>query len=239
MIYLFDDYTLNTELYELRHAGTPCPLEPQVLDILLYLIQHRNRLVTRQALLDHVWPERFITETTLDHRLMQARQAIGDSGQTQRRIKTLRGRGYRFVAAVEERLAPACHARHNAVLLQEGVDMVCRRDGRWRTPRTDTTSQALPTTTGQRVPAAVGPPAVLVGRANSRCTASVQSCGWRSLPRRDERPQRWSRPMPGRGPGRSLLPASPGYCPTAARQILGTAGCHEPESAAAAPGQAC
>ena len=103
MIYLFDDYTLNTEIYELRHAGTPCPLEPQVLDMLLYLIQHRNRLVTRQELLDHVWPERFITETTLDHRLMQARQAIGDSGQTQRRIKTLRGRGYRFVAAVEER----------------------------------------------------------------------------------------------------------------------------------------
>src|SRR5215510_909297 len=85
MLYLFDDYALDTQLYELRHAGVPCPLEPQ--------------------LLEHVWPERFISETTLDHRVMQVRQAIGDSGQTQRRIQTLRGRGYRFVGAVEERTA--------------------------------------------------------------------------------------------------------------------------------------
>ena len=50
MMYLFDDYTLHTELYELRYAGAPCPLEPQVLDILLYLIQHRDRVVTREEL---------------------------------------------------------------------------------------------------------------------------------------------------------------------------------------------
>src|SRR5262247_2720250 len=102
MLYLFDDYALDTQLYELRHAGVPCPLEPQVLAILLYLLQHRDRLITRQELLEHVWPERFISETTLDHRVMQVRQAIGDSGQTQRRIQTLRGRGYRFVGVVEE-----------------------------------------------------------------------------------------------------------------------------------------
>jgi DNA-binding winged helix-turn-helix (wHTH) protein len=105
MLYLFDDYTLDTELYELRHAGAACPLEPQVLDILLYLIQHRDRVVTRQELLEYVWPKRFISEATLDHRLMQVRQAIGDSGQAQQRIHTRRGRGYRFVGAVEERLA--------------------------------------------------------------------------------------------------------------------------------------
>jgi DNA-binding winged helix-turn-helix (wHTH) protein/tetratricopeptide (TPR) repeat protein len=105
MLYLFDDYALDTQLYELRHAGVPCPLEPQVLAILLYLLQHRDRLITRQELLEHVWPERFISETTLDHRVMQVRQAIGDSGQAQRRIQTLRGRGYRFVGAVEERTA--------------------------------------------------------------------------------------------------------------------------------------
>src|SRR5262249_32594523 len=98
-----DDYTLDTQLYELRHAGALCPLEPQVFAILCYLIAHRERVVTRQELLEHVWPERFISETTLDHRVMQARQAIGDSGQTQRCIHTLRGRGYRFVGTVEER----------------------------------------------------------------------------------------------------------------------------------------
>jgi DNA-binding winged helix-turn-helix (wHTH) protein/predicted ATPase len=102
MLYLFDDYILDTQLYELRHAGAPYPLEPQVFAVLHYLIQHRDRVVTRQELLEHVWPERFISEATLDHRVMEARQAIGDSGQTQRRIHTLRGRGYRFVGAVEE-----------------------------------------------------------------------------------------------------------------------------------------
>jgi DNA-binding winged helix-turn-helix (wHTH) protein len=112
MMYLFDDYTLHTELYELRYAGAPCPLEPQVLDILLYLIQHRDRVVTREELLEHVWPERFISEATLDHRIMEARQAIGDSGQRQCRIKTLRGRGYRFVASVEERPVAGPQAGH-------------------------------------------------------------------------------------------------------------------------------
>ena len=101
-MYLFDDYTLDIQLYELRHAGVLCPLEPQVFDILLHLIQHRDRVVSREELLEHVWPERFISEATLDHRVMEARQAIGDSGQRQGRIKTLRGRGYRFVASVEE-----------------------------------------------------------------------------------------------------------------------------------------
>ena len=94
MLYLFEDYILDTQLYELRHAGVPCPLEPQVFAVLHYLIQHRGRVVTRQELLEHIWPERFISESTLDHRLMQARQALGDSGQQQRYIQTLRGRGY-------------------------------------------------------------------------------------------------------------------------------------------------
>jgi DNA-binding winged helix-turn-helix (wHTH) protein len=58
MLYLFDDFTLDTQLYELRHAGALCPLEPQVFAILRYLIQHRDRVVTRQELLEHIWPER-------------------------------------------------------------------------------------------------------------------------------------------------------------------------------------
>ena len=69
MLYLFDDYMLDTQLYELRHAGALCPLEPQVFAVLHYLIQHRDRVVTRQELLEHVWPERFISEATLDHRV--------------------------------------------------------------------------------------------------------------------------------------------------------------------------
>jgi len=87
MLYEFADYTLDTQRYELRHAGVLSGIEPQVFDILAYLLAHHDRVVTRQELLEHVWPARFISETTLDHRLMQARQVIGDSGQRQRFIK--------------------------------------------------------------------------------------------------------------------------------------------------------
>jgi class 3 adenylate cyclase/DNA-binding winged helix-turn-helix (wHTH) protein/tetratricopeptide (TPR) repeat protein len=103
MLYIFGDYELDTRLYELRHAGKPCNIEPQVFDVLAYLIQHRDGLVTKEELLEHVWPEQFISETVLNNRIMAARRAIGDSGRTQHCIRTVRGRGYRFVAAMQER----------------------------------------------------------------------------------------------------------------------------------------
>jgi class 3 adenylate cyclase/predicted ATPase/DNA-binding winged helix-turn-helix (wHTH) protein len=103
MIYVFGDYELDTRLYELRCAGQPCKLEPQVFDVLAYLMAHRDRVVTKHELLDNLWPNQFISEVTLNHRLMEARKAIGDSGRAQRCIKTLHGRGYRFIAAVQER----------------------------------------------------------------------------------------------------------------------------------------
>jgi DNA-binding winged helix-turn-helix (wHTH) protein len=100
MRYVFADYELDTQLYELRHAGQPCPLEPQVFNVLLYLIQHRDRVVTRDELLAQLWPNQFISEVTLNHRVMAARKAIGDSGRAQRCIQTLHRRGYRFIAEV-------------------------------------------------------------------------------------------------------------------------------------------
>ena len=100
MIYRFEDYELDTGLFELRHHGQPCKLEPQVFTVLAYLIEHRNRVVTKDELLDHVWPEQFVSEVTLHHRLMAARKAVGDSGRAQRCIKTLHGRGYHFIAEV-------------------------------------------------------------------------------------------------------------------------------------------
>ncbi|MEE8302820.1 MAG: AAA family ATPase, partial [Candidatus Tectomicrobia bacterium] len=105
MIYVFEDYELDSQLYELRRAGQPCKLEPQVFNVLTYLIQHRDRVVTKHELLENLWPNQFISEVTLNSRLMTARKAIGDSGREQRCIKTLHGRGYRFIAPVEERVA--------------------------------------------------------------------------------------------------------------------------------------
>jgi DNA-binding winged helix-turn-helix (wHTH) protein len=115
--------------YERRHAGALCPLEPQVFAILCYLIAHRERVVTRRELLEHVWPERFISETTLDHRVMQARQAIGDSGQTQRRIHTLRGRSYRFVGTVGERTVASATPSWRSCT--SGMQPHARGSGRW------------------------------------------------------------------------------------------------------------
>jgi class 3 adenylate cyclase/DNA-binding winged helix-turn-helix (wHTH) protein/tetratricopeptide (TPR) repeat protein len=110
MRYAFGDYELDTQLYELRHAGQGCPLEPQVFDVLVYLVQHRDRVVSKDELLDRLWPAQFISDAVLHTRIMAARKAVGDSGQTQRVIKTLRGRGYRFVAPVQERVRDAPEA---------------------------------------------------------------------------------------------------------------------------------
>ncbi|MGI9302988.1 MAG: winged helix-turn-helix domain-containing protein [Gammaproteobacteria bacterium] len=103
MIYTFGKHELDTRLFELRHAGKQCPLEPRVFDVLAYLLKHRDRVVTKQELLDEIWYGRIVCESTLTHSLMQARKAIRDCGRQQRLIQTVHGRGYRFVGEVRER----------------------------------------------------------------------------------------------------------------------------------------
>jgi DNA-binding winged helix-turn-helix (wHTH) protein len=108
MRYVFGDYTLNTECYELRHAGVRIPLRPKVFQLLAYLIIHRDRVVLKDELVEHVWPNQFIGDTALKSCMMAARKAVGDTGRTQRVIETLHGHGYRFVAAVtiEDQASP-------------------------------------------------------------------------------------------------------------------------------------
>src|SRR5690242_8120012 len=105
MRYRFGDVVLDTDTYELRTAGGPVDVEPQVFDVLVHLLSQRARVVPKDELLDAVWGDRFVSESALTTRIKQARQAVGDSGQAQRVIKTVHGRGYRFVADVDE-LAP-------------------------------------------------------------------------------------------------------------------------------------
>jgi DNA-binding winged helix-turn-helix (wHTH) protein len=88
MIYAFGEYALDTQRYELRCAGELLKIEPQVFNVLAYLMQHRDRTVTRQELLEQLWPEQFISDAVLSYRMMTARKAIGDSGRTQRIIAT-------------------------------------------------------------------------------------------------------------------------------------------------------
>jgi DNA-binding winged helix-turn-helix (wHTH) protein len=103
MIYSFDGYELDLQRYELRYLGHVVKLEPQVFNVLAYLIQHRHRVVTKDELVEHVWAGRLVSETTLTSRMMAARRVVGDRGREQRVIQTSHGRGYRFIAAVEER----------------------------------------------------------------------------------------------------------------------------------------
>jgi tetratricopeptide (TPR) repeat protein len=78
------------------------PVEPQVFDVLAYLVRHRDRVVPKTELLDEVWGDRFVSESALTSRIKSVRRAIGDTGRDQRVIKTIHGRGYRFVADVAE-----------------------------------------------------------------------------------------------------------------------------------------
>lgn len=100
VLFRFAEYTLDSQRRELRRGGVLRSLEPQVFDVLLFLIQHRHRVVARQELLTAVWRGRNVSEAALDTRISAARNAIGDNGVEQRLIRTLRGKGFRFVASV-------------------------------------------------------------------------------------------------------------------------------------------
>jgi DNA-binding winged helix-turn-helix (wHTH) protein/tetratricopeptide (TPR) repeat protein len=98
----FGDCELSVERIELRRAGQIIDLEPQVFDVLAYLLRHRERMVPKTELLDQIWGNRFVSESALSSRIKSARRAVGDTGRDQRIIKTIYGRGYRFVADANE-----------------------------------------------------------------------------------------------------------------------------------------
>ena len=93
---------VDPDKLELRRDGVIVPLEPQAFDVLVYLVRHRERLVSKEELMDQVWGGRFVTESAVTSRIKQVRRAVGDDGTEQKVIRTLHGRGYRFVADVTE-----------------------------------------------------------------------------------------------------------------------------------------
>ena len=100
-VYRFAGCELDLGQFELRRDGSVVHVEPQVVEVLAHLLEHRDRMVSRGELLEAVWGDRFVSESALSSRLMQARRAVGDDGHRQAVIATVHGRGYRFVAAVE------------------------------------------------------------------------------------------------------------------------------------------
>lgn len=105
MRFAFDEYTIDVSRRELRRGQIAVRLEPQVFDLLVYLIRNRSHVVSRDDLISDVWDGRIVSESTLNSRVAAARRAIGDSGAEQRMIKTLARKGFIFVAEVERREA--------------------------------------------------------------------------------------------------------------------------------------
>lgn len=99
----FDGFVLDVARYELRHHGVSIPMEPQVFDVMTHLVINHYRMVTKSELFDTVWGGRFVSEAALTSRIKMARRVLGDDGESQRYIRTIRGRGYRFVGTIDER----------------------------------------------------------------------------------------------------------------------------------------
>jgi TolB-like protein/DNA-binding winged helix-turn-helix (wHTH) protein/Flp pilus assembly protein TadD len=98
----FADFEINVARQELRRAGAIVHIEPQVFDLLVHLIRNRDRIVSKDELIDVIWHGRIVSEATLSSRVSAARRALGDSGNDQSFIRTLHKRGFRFVGDVDD-----------------------------------------------------------------------------------------------------------------------------------------
>ena len=107
MIYHFDECAYDASRGELRRAGELVNAEPQALRVLLYLLEHRDRLVSRDELLEQCWPDAYVSDNALTSCLRRVRRAIGQTNSGQHLIQTLHRRGYRFVGEVSEIAEPA------------------------------------------------------------------------------------------------------------------------------------
>jgi TolB-like protein/tetratricopeptide (TPR) repeat protein len=102
MLYRFETFELDTQRRELRNAGKTIAVEPQVFDLLEYLVRNRERVVSKDDIIASVWGGRVVSDSTLTSRINSVRSAVGDTGAAQRLLKTMRRRGIRFVGAVTQ-----------------------------------------------------------------------------------------------------------------------------------------
>lgn len=109
MIFHFDQYTINAETFEAFRNGERLRAEPQVLDLLIFLLQNRHRVVTKEEVFEVVWKGRLVADATLASRMRAVRQLIDDDGLRQRFIQTIRGRGFRFVHEVRAEQVTDAH----------------------------------------------------------------------------------------------------------------------------------
>jgi len=104
--YRFGDYSLDCDRRELRRGSALIAMEPQVFDLLVYLVQNRDRVVSKDDLFTAVWHGRIVSESTLTSRINAVRKAVGDSGEQQALIRTIARKGFRFVGAISDPAGP-------------------------------------------------------------------------------------------------------------------------------------
>jgi len=102
MKYVFDRFSIDAAAREMLASGAPVPVEPKVLDLLIRLIELRDRVVSKDELVEAVWNGRIISDAAISSAVSAARKAHGDDGHRQRYVKTLHGRGFRFVGPAVE-----------------------------------------------------------------------------------------------------------------------------------------
>jgi TolB-like protein/class 3 adenylate cyclase/Tfp pilus assembly protein PilF len=98
----FGDFELDTALFELRQSGERIPLEPQVFDLLVFLARNSHRTVTREEIYAEIWGDRIVSDAALSSQIKAARRAVGDDGTSQHIISTVHGRGFRFLAPIDD-----------------------------------------------------------------------------------------------------------------------------------------
>src|SRR6201993_3406797 len=101
MKFIFSNQVLDTDTRELSRHDMPVSLEPQVFDLVVHLMENRDRVVSKEELIEKIWHGRHVAESTLTTRINAARKAVGDSGRAQALIRTIARKGFRFVGAVQ------------------------------------------------------------------------------------------------------------------------------------------
>src|SRR5215475_12662724 len=102
LLLIFEDCSVDRHRRELRRRGSLQHVEPQVFDLLLFLIDNRERVVSRDDVLTSVWHGRNVSESTLASRINAARRTVGDTGEQQHLIRTVLRKGFRFVGTIRE-----------------------------------------------------------------------------------------------------------------------------------------
>ncbi len=125
----FDDCLLDTDRRELRRGSRLVAIEPQVFDILVYLVENRDRVVSKDDLIASVWHGRVVSDSTMDSRINAVRKAVGDSGGEQRLVRTMARKGFRFVGELATTSKSSKTQESSGTKLQQEVHFCTASDG--------------------------------------------------------------------------------------------------------------